>query len=78
MEIIGKRQAWNKDKLVGQKPPLKPKDIWVSESTFRTRTQSAIWPCSTWLSTASFAAAILSAFEYATSRMDPTYSLGPW
>lgn len=28
MEIRGKRQAWNKDKLVGQKPPLKPKDIW--------------------------------------------------
>ena len=29
MEIIGKRAAWNKDKLVGQKPPLKPKDIWA-------------------------------------------------
>jgi hypothetical protein len=30
MEIIGKREAWNKDKLVGQKPPLKPKDIWAT------------------------------------------------
>src|SRR3954463_347001 len=30
--------------------------------------QSATWPCSTWLSTASFAAAISSGFEYATSR----------
>ena len=29
MEIIGKREAWNKDKLVGQKPPLKPKDVWA-------------------------------------------------
>ena len=29
MEIVGKRQVWNKDKLVGQKPPLKPKDIWA-------------------------------------------------
>ena len=29
MEIIGKPEAWNKDKLVGQKPPLKPKDIWA-------------------------------------------------
>ena len=29
MEIIGEREAWNKDKLVGQKPPLKPKDIWA-------------------------------------------------
>jgi len=26
---INKREAWNKGKLVGQKPPLKPKDIWA-------------------------------------------------
>jgi len=24
-----KRGAWNKGKLIGQKPPLKPKDIWA-------------------------------------------------
>jgi hypothetical protein len=29
MEVIEKRDAWNKGKLVGQKPPLKPKDIWA-------------------------------------------------
>lgn len=29
MKSIDKREAWNKDKLVGQKPPLKPKDIWA-------------------------------------------------
>jgi len=29
METIRKREAWNKGKLVGQKPPLKPKDIWA-------------------------------------------------
>ena len=29
MESINKREAWNKGKLVGQKPPLKPKDIWA-------------------------------------------------
>ena len=29
METITKRDAWNKGKLVGQKPPLKPKDIWA-------------------------------------------------
>jgi hypothetical protein len=27
MESITKREAWNKEKLVGQKPALKPKDI---------------------------------------------------
>lgn len=29
METHPKREAWNKGKLVGQKPPLKPKDIWA-------------------------------------------------
>jgi len=29
METLLKREAWNKGKLVGQKPPLKPKDIWA-------------------------------------------------
>jgi integrase len=29
MELIQKREAWNKGKLVGQKPPFKPKDIWA-------------------------------------------------
>jgi hypothetical protein len=29
MEVNQKREAWNKGKLVGQKPPLKPKDIWA-------------------------------------------------
>jgi len=51
-------EPWNKGKLVGQKPPLKPKDIWPSESTSKTSTRFAIWPCSTWRSTASCVAAI--------------------
>jgi integrase len=29
MEAVEKCGAWNKGKLVGQKPPLKPKDIWA-------------------------------------------------
>jgi integrase len=29
MEAIEKCGVWNKGKLVGQKPPLKPKDIWA-------------------------------------------------
>jgi len=29
METLQKREAWYKGKLVGQKPPLKPKDIWA-------------------------------------------------
>lgn len=29
METREHREAWNKGKLVGQKAPLKPKDIWA-------------------------------------------------
>lgn len=29
MESREHREAWNKGKLVGQKAPLKPKDIWA-------------------------------------------------
>lgn len=29
MQAINKREAWNKGKLVGPKPPLKPKDNWT-------------------------------------------------
>ena len=29
MESINKRDDWNKGKLGGQKPPLKPKDFWA-------------------------------------------------
>ena len=29
MESTQHREPWNKGKLIGQKPPLKPKDIWA-------------------------------------------------
>src|SRR3989339_1129825 len=29
MEAIQNREAWNKGKLIGQKPPLKPQDVWA-------------------------------------------------
>lgn len=29
MEISQSREPWNKGKLIGQKPPLKLKDIWA-------------------------------------------------
>jgi hypothetical protein len=40
METIQKREAWNKGKLIGQKPPLKPKDIWA----IRTPAEQACSP----------------------------------
>lgn len=32
METYEHREPWNKGKLVGQKAPLKPKDMWVANS----------------------------------------------
>ncbi len=37
MESSHPQEPWNKGKLIGQKPPLKPKDIWA----IRIRLQNA-------------------------------------
>jgi hypothetical protein len=41
MAITRKREAWNKGKRVGQKPPLKPKDIRVTVA--RTEFEMVKW-----------------------------------
>ena len=46
-----RRDPWNKGRLIGQKRPLKPKDVWTIR--VRLRTASVTWRCSTSLSTAS-------------------------
>ena len=35
MSLMPRREPWNKGKLVGQKPPLRPKHVW----SIRTRLQ---------------------------------------
>jgi len=35
MSSTPRREPWNKDKLIGQKPPLRPKHVW----SIRTRLQ---------------------------------------
>lgn len=43
------RESWNKGKLVGQKPPLKPKDIWVvSMGNVSRKGRLLIWSCYVW------------------------------
>ena len=42
METIQKREAWNKGRLVGQKPPLKPKDIWASDTGGKHPAKSSV------------------------------------
>ena len=41
------RDPWNKGKLVGQKSPLKLKDIWAIRVRLRSRTGYEIWRYST-------------------------------
>lgn len=40
MEPVQHRDPWNKGKLVGQKPPLKPKDIWAIRIQLQTARQA--------------------------------------
>jgi hypothetical protein len=61
------RVAWNKGRLVGQKRPLRPKEVWAIRVRLQINTANAIWRCSTSPSTASCAAVISSAFGSMTS-----------
>ena len=51
-----RREPWNKGKLVGQKAPLKVKDIWAIRVRLQYRAALGILRCSTWALITSFAA----------------------
>jgi hypothetical protein len=42
------RVPWNKGKLTGAKPPLRPSTSGRSGRSSRSRAALAIWPCSIW------------------------------
>lgn len=48
---------WNKGKLVGQKPPLRLKEIWAIRIRLQLAKKPGNWRCTILRSTASFAAA---------------------
>jgi len=56
MNIIAtcSRQPWNKGKLVGQKTPLRLRDIWAIRVRLQIAEEPEIWLFSIWPSTASF------------------------
>jgi len=63
------RAARNKGKLVGQKPPLKLKDVWAIRIYLQNaHAVRAISPFSTLQSTANYVVAILSVCASATLR----------
>ncbi len=41
------RLAWNKGKLIGAKPPLRPKHVWAIRTNCKLKAAFASWRCST-------------------------------
>jgi hypothetical protein len=69
--VASKCIPWNKGKLTGAKPPLRPKHVWSIAPSFKWQTASAIWRYSIWPSTASCAVAMSSLSKSRTlPRMD--------
>ena len=52
-EKIARRPAWNTGRLIGPKPPPKPRHVWAIRTRLSMIIAYAISPCSTWRSTAS-------------------------
>jgi hypothetical protein len=53
-----KNQPWNKGKVTGAKPPLRPKHVWSIRSKLQAETKRATLRCSTWPSIASYVPAM--------------------
>jgi hypothetical protein len=71
------REAWNKGKLIGQKPPLRAKDVWAIRIYLQNALMlSAISPYSTLQSTANCAVVTLSVCESAMSLTAISYYRG--
>jgi hypothetical protein len=43
-----RREPWNKGKLTGAKPPLRPKYVWSIRSKLQIEGEHAISLCSIW------------------------------
>jgi hypothetical protein len=57
---VTQRVPWNKGKLIGARPPLRPKHVWAIRTLLQMEKQTRIWRCLILQSTANFAGATLS------------------
>jgi hypothetical protein len=48
---------WNKGRVTGQKPPLKPREVWAIKVRLQILNRVATWRSSTWRSIANYGAA---------------------
>lgn len=55
IKSTGRGAPWNKGKLIGQKAPLKLKEIWPIYIRLQLAIELGTWPCSTLPSTANYA-----------------------
>jgi|GEM_PF-2731559 len=46
--ITQKRKAWNKGRIIGQKRPLLPKQVWAIRARLELPTTFVIWLDSPW------------------------------
>lgn len=72
------RQPWNKAKLIGQKAPLKLKDIWAICVRLQLRDKSVTWHCSTWRWIPNSVPATWSKFGSLMCPMAGRWPLAPW
>ena len=63
------RASWNKGKLVGQKAPLRVRDVGQSARVCSFKNECETSRCLTLASTASYAAVTSLLFEFVTSGM---------
>ena len=68
---------WNKGKLIGQKSPLKLKEIWAIRIVCNWQTEHGNWLYSIWPSTASCAAAIWLSCACVMSPRVTEFQRGP-
>ena len=47
LQIVKSPIPWNKDKLIGQKPPLKLREIWAIRIRFQLKKKPESWHCLT-------------------------------
>jgi hypothetical protein len=60
IDTSAKRTPWNKGKLTGAKPPLRPKHVWSIRTKLQVRGKVRDWRCSTSPSIASCVGAMSS------------------
>ena len=72
------RRPWNKGKLTGAKPPLRPKHVWSIRTKLQIEGRLQTLRCLIWRSTASFVAVTWSRSRSRMSLPEDTRRIAQW